>query len=100
LDIPKAYVQDILTTLKVFTIEDATQLLKPRNFDSSKVVSVNSLGNENAAIAPLLNLLLKIDRQIEAAAAEKKAGNVPTELYHFSKVTRDLVEGKATGNRQ
>jgi translocation and assembly module TamB len=80
LDIPKAYVQDILTTLKVFTIEDATQFLKPRNYAAANAVSVNSVGNENAAIAPLLNLLLKIDRQIKAAAAEKKAGNVPTQL--------------------
>jgi translocation and assembly module TamB len=80
LDMPKAYIQDIFTTLRVSNIEDATQLLKPRNYASSKAISVNSLGDENAAIAPLLNLLLKIDRQIEAAAAERKAGKVPTQL--------------------
>jgi translocation and assembly module TamB len=80
LDIPKAYIQDVLTTFRWFEIEDVTRLLKTPDYASASAVSTTSVGNTDASISRLINLLLKIERQIQAKAEERKGGDIPTQL--------------------
>jgi hypothetical protein len=80
LDIPKAYIQDVLTTLRWFEIEDVTRLLATPDYASAAAISTTSVGNTDASISRLINLLLKIERQIQAEAEDRQEGDLPDRL--------------------
>ncbi len=80
LDIPKAYIQDVLNTLRWFEVEDVARLLETPNYASAEAISTTSVGNTDASISRLINLLLKIERQIQAKAEDRQDGDIPTQL--------------------
>ena len=81
LDIPQAYIQDILTTLGWFTLKDAISLFNIPDYASAAAVKpAPKLETVDDSIAEKLNLLRKINRKIQANAAAQKMGSIPTEL--------------------
>ena len=89
LDIPQAYIQDVLTTLRWFSIEDVTNLFNIPDYASPAAVKpAPEKDLVDKTIARKLNQLRKVNNQIQANAALKEAGNIPTELD---------IEGKYVG---
>ncbi len=81
LDIPQAYIQDLLTTLRWFTVEDALSLFNiPDYANAAAVRPTPEQETVDDSIAEKLNLLRRINRKIQANAATKEIGSIPTEL--------------------
>ena len=81
LDIPQAYIQDALTTLRWFTIEDVTNLFNiPDYGDPDAVRPAPEQDLVDRSIARRLNQLRIVNSRIQANAAEYEAGGIPTEL--------------------
>lgn len=81
LDIPQAYIQDAFTTLRWFTIQDVASLFNiPDYGEPAAVKPAPEKDVVDKSIARKLNQLRKVNRQIQANAAAKEAGGVPTAL--------------------
>lgn len=81
LDIPQAYIQDVLTTLRWFTVEDVISLFNISDYASLNSVQPTAINETvDSTIARKLEQLRNINRQIQANAAAKESGNIPTEL--------------------
>ena len=81
LDIPQAYIQDVLTTLRWFTIEDVISLFNiPDYAEVSAVKPSPDKATVDQSIARKLNQLRQINSQIQSNAAARETGNIPTEL--------------------
>jgi translocation and assembly module TamB len=81
LNIPEAYIQDLLTTLRWFTVEDALTLFNiPDYANAAAVRPAPERETVDDSIAEKLNLLRRINRKIQANAAAKEMGGIPTEL--------------------
>ena len=81
LDIPQAYIQDALTTLRWFTIEDVTNLFNIPDYGDLDDVRPGPERNLiGLSIARRLNQLRIINNKIQVSAAEYEAGSIPTEL--------------------
>ena len=94
LDIPEAYIQDILTTLRWFSIEDVTDLFNiPDYAEAAAVKPAPEKVTVDESIARKLNKLRQVNRQIQANAAAKEAGSVPTELDIQGKYTGEIFLG-------
>jgi autotransporter translocation and assembly factor TamB len=88
LSIPQAYIQDILITLRWFQLEDLARLFQTPDYGTSRGVKPQPIQTVDETIAAKLNLLRKIEKQIQATAAARQGGEVPTELD---------IEGDFTG---
>ncbi len=94
LDIPEAYIQDLLTTLRWFTIEDVTNLFNIPNYgETAGVKPAPEKDTVDESIARKLNQLRRINRQIQANAAAKETGNIPTELDIKGKYQGEVILG-------
>ncbi|MBE9167239.1 hypothetical protein IQ238_06740 [Pleurocapsales cyanobacterium LEGE 06147] len=80
LNIPEAYIQDLLTAFRWFEIEDLARLFQTPEYAEAKAVMPESIEAVNESIAQKLRLLQEIERRIQAIAAERQAGEVPTQL--------------------
>lgn len=81
LDIPEAYIQDALTTLRWFTIEDVTSLFNIPDYGAAETIqSAPATETVNESIARKLNQLRNVNNQIQTNAAQKETSGVPTEL--------------------
>ena len=80
LNIPQAYVQDILTTLGWYTIEDALNLFQKPEYVAARRVDVEGITTAEESIAQKLILLQKIERQIQQIAESRATASVPTTL--------------------
>ena len=80
LNIPQAYIQDILTTFRWFTLEDLTRLWETPDYAQPAAVDPNSIITVNESITYKLKLLREIENKIQAMAEKKKAGDIPTLL--------------------
>jgi hypothetical protein len=81
LSITQAYIQDILTTLRWYTVEDVANLFQIPRYGRAKAVRPNPEQKTiRESIATKLNLLRKVEAKIQQVAAANKTGNVPTEL--------------------
>ena len=81
LNIPQAYIQDALTTFRWFTIQDVTNLFNiPDYGEPAAVKPAPERDVVDKSIARMLNQLRNVNRQIQANAAAREAGSVPTEL--------------------
>lgn len=89
LNIPQAYIQDILTTLRWYTVEDALDLFQTPKYVAARQVQSEPIITIEESIAQKLTLLQRIEQKIQQNAAEREASGVPTELD---------IEGKYTGN--
>ena len=94
LAIPEAYIQDILTTLRWFTIEDITTLFNiPDYAVVSAVKPTSEAETVDESIAKKLNRLRNINHQIQLNAAAKETGNVPTSLNIQGKYSGEIALG-------
>ncbi|MDJ0590227.1 MAG: translocation/assembly module TamB domain-containing protein [Pleurocapsa sp. MO_226.B13] len=81
LNIPEAYIQDVLTTFRWFTIEDITNLFDLPDYGSPAAVKpAPEKDLVDKSIARKLNQLRVVNRQIQANAAAKESGSIPSEL--------------------
>ncbi|MEM8673328.1 MAG: translocation/assembly module TamB domain-containing protein [Cyanobacteria bacterium P01_G01_bin.67] len=81
LDIPEAYIQDVLMALRWFTVEDIVSLFNIPDYGSTASVKpAPQKETVDQSIARKLDQLRNVNRQIQANAAAKEAGNIPTEL--------------------
>ncbi len=81
LGIPQAYIQDVLTTLRWFTVEDVTNLFNiPDYAEASAVRPAPEKETVDQSIARKLNQLRQVNSQIQANAAAQEVGSIPTEL--------------------
>ncbi len=94
LSIPQAYIQDALTTLRWFTIEDAISLFRiPDYAEVNAVKPAPEKETVDQSVARKLNQLRLINKQIQANAAAREAGNVPTELDIRGKYQGEVILG-------
>ena len=81
LNIPQAYIQDILTTLRWFTIADVTDLFNiPDYSEAAAVKPAPEKDLVDKTIARKLNQLRKVNSQIQQNAKAQEEGSIPTEL--------------------
>ena len=73
-------VQDILTTLYIYDIEDLEILFQDPNYARAAEVQPRSVGNPDAPLAHQINLLWKISQRIQQLAAQRLAEAEPTQL--------------------
>ena len=94
LDIPQAYIQDVLTTFRWFSIEDVTNLFNIPDYASTAAVKpAPEKDVVDKTIARKLNQLRKVNNQIQANAAAIEAGNIPTELDIEGKYVGEVILG-------
>ena len=94
LDIPEAYIQDILTTLRWFSIEDVTNLFNTADYASPAAVKpAPEKDLVDRTIARKLNQLRKVNSQIQANAAAKESVAIPSELDIDGKYTGEVILG-------
>ncbi|GBF79448.1 heme utilization protein [Aphanothece sacrum FPU1] len=82
LNVDKGRVEDILTALKISSVDRFLDLLqlKPIDYAKAKQIPPQSVGDANSTIAEQVNLLAVIDQTIRELAAQNQAGGIPTEL--------------------
>jgi autotransporter translocation and assembly factor TamB len=80
LNIPQAYIQDILTTFRWFTLEDLTRLFQTPNYAQANQVDPNDIETASESLVRKLKLLRQIENQIQAEAAAKQKGQIPTDI--------------------
>ena len=94
LNIPQAYIQDLLTTLRWFTIEDVTSLFNIPDYGSTAAVRpAPEKDTVDESIARKLNQLRRVNSQIQANAAARETGSVPTELDIQGKYEGEVILG-------
>ncbi|MEN9518332.1 MAG: hypothetical protein RLZZ381_920, partial [Cyanobacteriota bacterium] len=94
LNIPQAYIQDVLTTLNWFTVEDVMSLLRTPNYaEPSAIRPAPEKDTVDQSIARKLNQLRRVNRQIQANAASLQAGSIPTKLDIKGKYAGEIILG-------
>ncbi|HEY9770484.1 MAG TPA: translocation/assembly module TamB domain-containing protein [Coleofasciculaceae cyanobacterium] len=94
LGIPQAYIQDVLTTLRWFTVEDVTNLFNiPDYAEASAIRPAPEKETVDESIARKLNQLRKVNSQIQANAAAQEVGSIPTELDIQGKYQGEVILG-------
>ena len=94
LDIPEAYIQDVLTTFRWFSIQDVTNLFNIDDYaEPAAVKPAPEKDLVDRTIARKLNQLREVNNKIQANAAAKEAGNIPTELDIKGKYVGEVVLG-------
>ncbi len=94
LDIPQAYIQDALTTFRWFTVADVTDLFNiPDYGEAAAVKPAPDKETVDQSIARKLNQLRNVNKKIQANAAQKETGNVPTELNIQGKYVGQITLG-------
>ena len=89
LDIPQAYIQDALTTLRWFTIEDVTSLFNIPDYAPPAVIKpAPEKDLVDLSIARMLNQLRRVNSQIQANAAAREAGSIPYRIRYSRQVCR------------
>ncbi|MEL6439212.1 MAG: translocation/assembly module TamB domain-containing protein [Cyanobacteria bacterium J06621_8] len=93
LDIPEAYIQDLLTTLRWFTIEDVISLFNIPDYGTTASVQPQDQNAVDQSIALMLERLRNINSQIQANAAVQEKNKIPTELDLQGKYTGAVILG-------
>ena len=94
LGIPQAYIQDALTTLRWFTIQDVTSLFNlPDYAEPAAIRPAPERETVDESLARKLNQLRKVNSQIQANAAAQEAGSIPTELDIQGQYDGEIIIG-------
>ena len=80
LNIPQAYIQDILTTLRWYSIADVIDLFEHAEFASAEAIKVRNIKTAGRPIDYQLQLLRTIEQQLQESAAAKISSLLPTQL--------------------
>ncbi|MDJ0688894.1 MAG: translocation/assembly module TamB domain-containing protein [Xenococcaceae cyanobacterium MO_188.B32] len=100
LNIPQAYIQDILTTFRWFTLEDLARLWQTPDYAEPMAVKPDSIITVNESITYKLNVLREIENRIQESAATKKAGSMPTLLDIEGRYQGEIIVGGTITNPQ
>jgi translocation and assembly module TamB len=94
LNIPQAYIQDTLATLRWFTIEDVIRVFNIPEYAATSTVKPSSEGDSvDQSLARKLNQLLQINRQIQANAVLQETSSIPNKLDIQGKYTGQVTLG-------
>ena len=94
LDIPQAYIQDVLTTLRWFTIEDVTNLFNVADYGEPDAVKpAPEKDTVGESIALKLNRLRRVNNQIQENAAAQETGSIPSELDIQGEYAGEVILG-------
>ncbi|MBE9047049.1 hypothetical protein IQ255_22060 [Pleurocapsales cyanobacterium LEGE 10410] len=94
LGIPQAYIQDALTTLRWFTIQDVASLFNlPDYAEPAAIKPAPEKETVDKSIARKLNQLRQVNSQIQANAAAQEAGSIPTELDIQGQYDGEIIIG-------
>ena len=97
LNIPQAYIQDILTTLRWYSIADVIDLFDYAEFASAEAVKVKNIKTAGKPIDYKLQLLRTIEQQLQEIAAAQISSNLPTQLNIKGGYTGEvLIAGNMT----
>ncbi|MEM9273906.1 MAG: translocation/assembly module TamB domain-containing protein [Cyanobacteria bacterium P01_F01_bin.143] len=89
LEIPEAYIEDIFTTLRWFTVQDAINLFNNPDYGAlAEITPRNEIEGVNDSIEAQIDRLQQIENAIQKLAAEREQSGVPTQLD---------IQGKYTG---
>ncbi len=80
LNIPQAYIQDILTTLNWYTISDAINLFSNLKLSSPQAIAPQNIETLEESIPRKLVKLRQIEQQLQDIAKNRTVGNFPSEL--------------------
>ena len=80
LNIPQAYIQDILTTLGWYSIADAIDLWDYVEFASADALKLNNIKTKGKSIDYKLQLLANIQQEFQEIFAAQISSNLPTQL--------------------
>ncbi|MGF1542165.1 MAG: translocation/assembly module TamB domain-containing protein [Pleurocapsa sp.] len=81
LNIPEAYIQDLLQTLRWFTVEDLIELFNRPDYTTAAAVKPTpEKDTVGESIAEKLYRLRQVETRIQQIAAKREAGSIPTEL--------------------
>ncbi|NET61402.1 MAG: hypothetical protein F6K47_36340, partial [Symploca sp. SIO2E6] len=78
--IARGYVQDLLQTVGWFDIQDLARGIKEPEGKAADVQPIESVGSPNASLAQQLQLLAKIERQLQLLAAKAREPGIPSQL--------------------
>ncbi len=94
LDIPQAYIQDLLTTFRWFTIEDLSDLFNTPDYAAvAEIKPPPEKDLEDKSIARKLNQLRLVENKLQEIAAERDTGSIPTQLNLDGKYTGAIAFG-------
>ncbi|WP_036485980.1 translocation/assembly module TamB domain-containing protein [Myxosarcina sp. GI1] len=94
LGIPEAYIQDVLTTFRWFTIQDLTTLFNTPDYASVEAVRpAPERETVGEAIAEKLLKLRRAENRLQEIAAAREAGGVPTQLDIQGRYTGEITFG-------
>ena len=94
LSVAQGYVEDILTTLHLYTVENLVSLVQSQQPDYANKATdlqVQSVGDANASLAQQINTLWQINQQIQELAIKKRAEGAETELDITGVYTADVT---------
>ncbi len=80
LNIPQAYIQDILTTLGWYTIADAIDLFNYSDFATAEAIKLRNIKTEGKSIEYKIQVLENIQQQLQKLAAAQINSKIPTQL--------------------
>ena len=94
LDIPEAYIQDVLTTFRWFTIDDLTDLFNiPDYVPTAAIMPTNEIYTLGKPVVIKLDKLIQVENKIQQIAAAKEKGGIPTQLDFRGKYTGSITFG-------
>ncbi|MBW4534365.1 MAG: translocation/assembly module TamB domain-containing protein [Pleurocapsa minor HA4230-MV1] len=87
LNIPQAYIQDLISAFGWYDLQRVTELFQPPDLAEANALSSLSVGKKDAKVSYLLKLLIIVQQRLQQIAAESNGLAVPLDL-----------EGAYTGN--
>ncbi len=94
LDIPQAYIQDILTTFRWFTIEDVADLFNTADYAPVSAITLTpKIDVVDKSIARMLDRLRIVENKLQQIATERETGSIPTQLDIDGKYAGEIAFG-------
>ena len=94
-DVNEAYIEDILHTFQITTVDRLLTLLQLRETEYATAKEIQpqpiSVGNGNADLGQQVNLLTIISRRIRELASKLDSGSIPTELDMRGRYTAQIA---------
>ncbi|HHP7231214.1 MAG TPA: translocation/assembly module TamB domain-containing protein, partial [Xenococcaceae cyanobacterium] len=80
LDIPQAYIQDIISVFGWYDLESLTELFQPPDLADADALPTLSLGEKNARVSYLLKLLVIVQQRLQEIAADSDGLALPLDI--------------------
>ena len=80
LDIPQAYIQDLISAFGWYNIQRVTELFQPPDIVEADALSALEVGEKNARVGYLLKLLVLVTERLEQMAQESDILTTPLDI--------------------